>query len=370
MKYEIDFIGLKKQTKDALAVSFRYFDVRLQRFVVGVYDGGLKDYGTMLREHLNTYYFANDTYPFIDYVICSHPDQDHASGLTEILDHFNVGTLVMNRPWLYIDELFPMVSDGRITKNSLEQRLRKQFPYVSELESLADEKGIEIQEGFQGCKIGDRLTILSPDKEFYLRLIEESKQELLTESSKTQSDEQSKGKSPLSSLGKAVQTMLETWTRELLREDVTTSPENESSIVLLGDMEEQKFLLTGDAGVRGLGAAADYAENNICSLKDVDFQQIPHHGGRDNVSPSILNRIVGKCISEGVPATKIAVASVAAGSDHPRKMVVNAYIRRGARVYTTGSNSLWHHFGEMPERKGWESAKKLEFTREVESWDD
>ena len=24
--------------------------------------------------------------PLIDYVICSHPDQDHASGLTEILN--------------------------------------------------------------------------------------------------------------------------------------------------------------------------------------------------------------------------------------------------------------------------------------------
>ena len=360
MKYEIDFMGINQKTQNADAISFRYYDDSLRRFVVGVYDGGLKDYGAALKDHLNKYYFNGMTNPTIDYVICSHPDQDHASGLTEIIDNFNVGTLIMNRPWLYIDELYPKVSDGRITKPSLERRLRESYSYIDELESLAIEKGIDIQEGFQGTKIGNNLTVLSPSKEFYIQL--------LVESSKTPLQE--KADSLFTLVVKAVKNALESWTSELIREDVETSAENESSIILFGDMEDEKFLLTGDGGIRALEAAADYAENNICSLKEVGVHQIPHHGGRHNVSPSILNRIVGGIVPKGTAATKTAIVSVAVGSDHPKKMVTNAYIPRGAKVYEARDKVLQHHCGDMPQRDGWSSANTLEFSEEVEDWND
>ena len=360
MKYEIDFLGINQKSQDADAISFRYYDDILHRFVVVVYDGGLKTYGTALKDHLNAFYFKGESEPLIDYVICSHPDQDHASGLTEILNNFNVGTLVMNRPWLYIDELFPLVSDGRITKASLERRLHESYPYIDELESLAVENGITIQEGFQGTTIDSKLTILSPSKEFYLQL--------LAESSKTPLQE--KADNLFAFVVKAVKNALESWTNELIREDVETSAENESSIIILGDMEEEKFLLTGDAGIRALKSAAGYAEGNICSLKEIDVHQIPHHGGRHNVSPSILNRIVGSIIPKGTTATKTAIVSVAVGSDHPKKMVTNAYIRRGANVYEARDKVLRQHYGDMPKREGWKSANALEFSEEVEDWND
>jgi len=360
MKYEIDFIGINQKTKNADAISFRYYDDSLQRFVVGVYDGGLKDYGIALKNHLNQYYFSGVANPIIDYVICSHPDQDHASGLTEIIDNFTIGTLIMNRPWLYIDELFPKIDDGRITKTSLERRLRESYPYIDELESLATEKEIDIQEGFQGTNIGDSLTILSPSKEFYLQL--------LVESSKTPLQEKADGLFEL--VIKAVKNALESWTSELIREDVETSAENESSIIILGDMKDEKFLLTGDGGIRALESAADYAEENICSLKEIKVHQIPHHGGRHNVSPSILNRIVGSITPKGTAATKTAIVSVAVGSDHPKKMVTNAYIRRGAEVYEARDKVLQHHYGDMPQRDGWGSANALEFSEKVEDWND
>lgn len=141
---------------------------------MGVYDGGLTEYGVALKEHLRKYYFNNDPNPKIDYVICSHPDQDHAVGLTEILENFEVGMLVMNRPWLYVDELFPKVYDGGVTKASLEKRLRESYPYADALETLAKDKGIPIQEGFQGTDIDGHLTILSPSRDFYLQLLVES----------------------------------------------------------------------------------------------------------------------------------------------------------------------------------------------------
>lgn len=360
MRYEIDFLGLRKETKDADAICFRYYDEILQRYVVGVYDGGLTEYGVELKEHLLKYYFNNDPNPKIDYVICSHPDQDHAIGLAEILKNFKVGVLVMNRPWLYVDELFPKVYDGRITKTSLERRLRESYLYADVLEALAKGKGIPIREGFQGTDIDRHLTILSPSREFYLQL--------LVESSKTPLREDAHNL--LAYMVNKIKSAFETWTNELIRENVETSAENESSIVVLGDMGEERFLLTGDAGIRALGAAADYAETNIYSLQTVNVQQIPHHGGRHNVSPSILNRVVGRIVPEGTPPTKTAIVSVAAGTDHPKKMVVNAYIRRGANVCEARTSTLQHHHGNMPSREGWDIAETLKFSKEVEDWQD
>lgn len=360
MRYELDFIGIKDGAKDADAICFRYYDYAQGRFVVGVYDGGLQSHGVALCEHLNTYYFSEGAAPFIDYVICSHPDQDHASGLIEILENFPVRRLFMNIPWLYVDELYSKVADKRITKDSLERSLRDSYPYIDQLETLAREKGIAVKEGFQGTMVGNQFTILSPSKDFYLQL--------LAESSKTPLQESAGGR--FTSLVENFKTKIESWFYELLRNNVRTSAENESSIIILGDMEEEKFLLTGDAGVRALECAANYAESNICSLKEVLIHQIPHHGGRHNVSPTILNRIVGDIIAKGTTTGKIAIVSVADGSDHPRKMVTNAYIRRGVRVYETRCNTFCHSYGDMPVRLGWGSAVADRFSEEVEDWDD
>lgn len=354
MKYELDFIGIEEHSKDADAICFRYYDNILKRYVVVVYDGGLQKYGEALTEHLKKYYFQGESNPTIDYVICSHPDQDHASGLTEILHNFSVKKLIMNRPWLYIDELYK-ISDKKIIPKTLEDRLKEDYPYIKALEDIANEKNIKIEEGFQGNKITSNLTILSPSKNFYLRQILESHKTPLN--------------SKFKSIKESICSLIESWTNELLREDVNTSPENESSIIVLGDMESEKFLLTGDAGLLALNAAADYAESYIHDLKAVKFYQIPHHGGRHNVSTKLLNRIVGETKPKNCTFDKTAFVSVAANSDHPRKMVTNAFIRRGVKVYETRNKTLCHHSIDMPTRAGWINANNLVFSDKVENWE-
>ena len=360
MKYEIDFIGIDEETTNADAICFRFYSDSLQRYVVGVYDGGTQTYGEALTKHLNKYYFANAENPTIDFVICSHSDQDHASGLATILENFEVSNLVMNRPWLYIDEIFDKVTDGRITKQSLETRLRESYPYIDNLEKIANEKGIKIYNAFEGVEIFDKLKILSPSKEFYLNLLVESNKTPLSEQASVNIFKQIK---------ESLLNALESWTNELLHEDVTTSAENETSVVLLGNMDEESFLLTGDAGVRALGAAIDYATSIGIDLQNVKFQQIPHHGGRHNVSPSVLDRLVGPRIDESDVPSKTAFVSVAKGSDHPKKMVVNAYIRRGAKVYEARTYTLWHH-RNTPARDDFHSVDSLEFSEQVEDWED
>jgi beta-lactamase superfamily II metal-dependent hydrolase len=361
MNYEIDFIGIPEETGDADAICFRYYDNKLGRYRVFVYDGGTENYGEALKEHLNTYYFSGERNPVIDAVICSHPDQDHASGLSVILENFTVKRLYMNRPWLYIDEIFEYVDDERITKQSLEQRLRKAYPYVDALEELANKKGISIETAFQGSEITDNLYIFSPSEDFFL--------EKIVASQKTPLKEDANGLAAIFSRAKkSIQAAFESWTHELLREDVETSAENEMSVVLLGDMEQEFFLLTGDVGIEGLNKTMDYTDSLDLDIKKVSFYQIPHHGGRHNISPSVLNRLIGKKLPEETEPTKKAFVSVAKNSDHPKKMVVNAFIRRGVKVFKTNGYTV-HHFRGTPSRN-WGSAVHLEFSNEVENWDD
>lgn len=125
MAYEIDFIGVGDEVKkDADAITIRWKDDNGD-YKIAVYDGGLQAHGDKMVEHLNEYYFSDSTDKVIDCVICSHSDLDHASGLKRILEEFEVKKLYMNRPWLYIDDVWDSVSDGRITKESLCERLKK-----------------------------------------------------------------------------------------------------------------------------------------------------------------------------------------------------------------------------------------------------
>jgi beta-lactamase superfamily II metal-dependent hydrolase len=361
MNYEIDFIGIQEETGDADAICFRYYDDSCGRYRVFVYDGGTQKYGEALKEHLYNYYFQGIQSPVIDAVICSHPDQDHASGLSIILENFAVRQLYMNRPWLYIDEIFDNVDDDRITKKSLEQRLHEAYPYVDTLEKLANEMNIPIKDAFQGILITNNLCILSPSKEFFL--------EKLIASQKTPLTEDSSGLAKVFSyIKKSIQVVFETWTQELLCEDVETSAENEMSVVLLGDMKQEMFLLTGDVGIEGLKETIDYTDSRNFDIKNVSFYQIPHHGGRHNVSPSVLNRLIGQKLLMGPEPTKAAFVSVAKNSDYPQKMVVNAFIRRGIKVFKTDGNPLSHPKG-TPARN-WGDAVCLEFSNEVEDWDD
>ena len=44
------------------------------------------------------------------------------------------------------------------------------------------------------------------------------------------------------------------------------------------------------------------------------FLQIPHHGGRHNVSPSILDRLIGEIVDEDETIGKTAFVSVVSSS--------------------------------------------------------
>lgn len=380
MAYEIDFIGVgaDKATKDADAICLRWKNGNTifgtQAYKIGVVDGGFEAHGDAMVKHMNRYYFddvdgnKDIDEKIIDFMVITHPDQDHTIGLKKVLDNFNVKKIYLNRPWLYVDDLFEKVNDGRITKDSLTRRLREKYKTIADIEDIAEGQDIPIYDAFEGSYVEDKILILSPSKQFYLDLLVESEKTPLQGSSELQQD--GMFSKMVKRTKKLVLNLLETWDFETLREGETTSAENETSVILRGIIDGSGFLLTGDAGIRALDKAMDYMElvgENIQS--DISFYQIPHHGGRHNVSPSILDRMLGEKVKKGNTRDKTALASVAKDSDHPLKMVTNAYIRRGVNTYKTEGNVICHHNGDMPGRN-WTTSKQIEFSDYVEEWDD
>ena len=85
--------------------------------------------------------------------------------------------------------------------------------------------------------------------------------------------------------------------------------------------------------------------------------------------PTVLNAILGPIQAEGSASRFEAFVSAPAEDDtHPRKIVLNAFMRRGGRIIATqGSAKIY--YGGFPQRDGYVSATPLEFSTKVEEYD-
>ena len=144
------------------------------------------------------------------------------------------------------------------------------------------------------------------------------------------------------------------------------------SVVQFAQFGTHKIVLTADAGCDGLNEAADYAPNVGLFLPGgITRFQVPHHGGRHNVSTALLNRWFGEPLAQPLPAgtgTFTAVVSAARDDDaHPKKAVVRGFIHRGAKVISTDDgNGVKSVFWNSPQRTGWSAATPLSYPNEME----
>jgi beta-lactamase superfamily II metal-dependent hydrolase len=261
----------------------------------------------------------------IDALVFSHTDKDHTEFGAELINSsVKINCLYLLNPWLHLENLFPKLSDGRITLNSLTARLAGEYRYVQAIIHAAEKRNIPIQQPFQGAKIGNH-RVLSPSKTLY--------EKLLQETSKTPNID--------SEVVKAINTSKwreETFEKELLDEHANTSAENEMSLVISLNLGGTKILLTGDAGERGLMEAIDYTRGSELQLDLHSIVQIPHHGSRHNLTPALMNYLFGPKKKNKSSQTAF-VSARGIGDVHPHGSVVNAVIRRGGEVFVGGGSS-------------------------------
>lgn len=362
MGIEIDFLAVGDASKSGDAIAIRFGNLhgaRKEQMVITI-DGGTKDSGQKLVDHIKTHFGTTS----VNIAFLSHPDGDHASGVSEILENLTVNQVVMHRPWTHSKAIHGLFDDDRTTPNSISERSRENLAAAHAIEQLALTKGIEIVEPFTGIKTDNgSIRILGPTQDYYRELLTrfDYMPELI--------EAKEASFSIFNAAAKAIKWVAERWDQDLLvePEEDATSPENNSSMILLITTDDGKqYLFTGDAGVPALSRALDYADQQRIDLSKLTFIQTPHHGSKRNIGPSVLNRLFGgiKPLGTADKTTFISAAKEGAPK-HPNKRVTNAFLRRGVKTFVTAGNSICHS-DNAPSRAGWTAAPTIPFHNQVE----
>ncbi|MGY6125995.1 ComEC/Rec2 family competence protein [Paraburkholderia strydomiana] len=353
-RYELDFLPVDTdKSGDAIAIRYTINGTT----GIHVVDGGYLETGDALVDHVATHYGVTH----IDHVVLTHPDQDHANGLRKVLENCSVGTLWINRPWLYAEQLIDRFETYE-SVDALRRKLRSVYSATAALEDIANERGIPIKAPLQGAQIGP-FHVLAPSTARYANLIVESDKtpEAVNESIYDAIvGEVRKAFKVASNLVKAA------WGAETFPVHGTSS-ENEMSVVQYAFINKRRILLTGDAGREALAEAADYAPSVGLTLPGVYEFQVPHHGGRHNVDTETLDRWLGPRLASTPTSTSWrAVCSASKGDDHhPRKVVIRAMLHRGAWFGATEGRSICLSSGIS--RPGWTSIPQVAYPPEQEA---
>ena len=296
-------------------------------------------------------------------MVSTHADQDHINGLDVVLDELHIRELWIHKPWEHNRGLSRKFADGRVTDHSLGERLRRNLDAASNLVDTAAGRDIHIIEPFAGTSLYNRgeFVVLGPTTGYYESLIpgfegmptaKRSLEETLS--------------SFTGSVTRTLRRFVTTWGRDGLDDEDTTSAENNSSVITQLTVQGYRLLFTGDAGITALAHAADHLASHF-NEAELRFVQIPHHGSRRNVGPTILSRLVGRPLpreqSRGV--TAIASTSKKGEPRHPRKAVMNAFTHRGVYALATRGSTMCHSY-DAPARPGWSKVSREPYHWEYE----
>lgn len=359
MGYEVDFIpdGEGERGGEAIAIRLGNLSGQRSEYAVIVIDGGSKDTGKALVEHIKKFYGTEQ----VDLVISTHPDADHSSGLSVVLEELDVRLLWMHRPWEHAQDIKDSFKNGRITTQGLKETIKKALEDAHDLEEIANKKNpkIPIVEPFsESFTDGSKpLLVLGPSQEYYEKLLPNYRE------TPEPKENASLLKMAAAVIKEAVNWVAESWGAETLTDPQPneTSAENNSSVITLLQSGNDKLVFMGDAGVEAISAAIAKAAGLGIDLKKASFVHVPHHGSKHNMGPTMLNALVGQKLS-AQQSTKISIVSAPQKGDpkHPSRKVVNAFKRRGVQVFATKGTKIWHHSADAPAR-GWGNATELPF---------
>jgi len=362
MPYEVDFLpfAADQRSGDAIALRFGNLSGRRTEQTVVVIDGGFTETGERLVQHINRFYATNR----VDLVVSTHPDADHASGLEVVVEKMEVGELWLHRPWNHTQDIAKMFQDGRVTDLSVEEKIRKALQDVRDIERIALRKKIPIVEPFTGLSDATKsLIVMGPTLEYYDSLLPDFR---CTPQAKT-SNLMKMLKGISEGAIEAVKTVFESWDYETLSDTGDpTSAENNSSVILLLSVDGRNLLFSADAGIPALSQAAEILEAINVIPNNLKFIQVPHHGSRRNVGPTILNRLLGPKRTADVDVVSAFVSAKVDGlPKHPARKVTNAFRRRGAPVRGSNGQTMthWHN---APARAGWRPLTPIPMHSEVD----
>lgn len=276
----------------------------------------------------------------IDHVVASHSDHDHAGGLVPLLDE---EVFTLDHGWMHIPERH---ADTQAIRKALAEtsdltlsgRIVASLDDANKLLEAFQNRGIEPDEPFQGQSVGP-LTCIGPSEDFYEELLDQFRDRDKLKSLDQRLEKVRAGETMLAQ----VQGKAEEWP-----DQPETSAENNTSTIMEVSWEDDRVLLTADAGVAALEHADGYR-----SLAGVHMVQACHHGSRFNLTDEWIEKF----------GASYAYISAPGKNGHPAQCVVRAFQKRGAPVYSThyppSRRAKRKSYGEVPE-DGWKEGIPLD----------
>jgi len=278
MLYEIDFLPVGDGGSFGDAICLRYSADHGRNWYVGVIDGGTQVSGESLCDHIKKYYHTDN----INFLVCTHPDKDHTSGLSSVFENFSIDQVMMHCPWDYVDYIYDYVSDGRVTKERLRKKMIEDYPCAYKIYELASQNDIPIFHAFSDNQNHGipYLTIAGPSSSFYLKQLLNFR--AITDFTEAVFKYTGLLKGLMETAKKAINRISETRDDEKLVASApdATSSEKNSGIILLFDFKGKRKLFAGDAGAPALEHAADYLERQAIVPQDFSLIQSPQHGSK------------------------------------------------------------------------------------------
>ncbi|MGK9274363.1 hypothetical protein KXR83_25530 [Williamsia muralis] len=361
MGFEIDLLPVGNESKGGDAIALRYgnLDGHRDEQTVIVIDGGYQDDGAALVEHLDRYYDTNH----VDLVVSTHPDRDHIAGLSTVLTELSVGALLMHVPERH-DPFFGHQSSFEQKTAAVGETFAKSLTQAEDLYDLAQRRGIEVLEPFADTLPTpiDGFRILGPTWSYYETLLDEMRgRDVLAGSLSAREMALKTAKGPIGTSHEDLHT-------EILSEQSETSASNNSSVISMLEIDGRRILFTGDAGDEALRPVVDRLVQDGIAPGGLTFVQVPHHGSRKNVTPTLLDDLLGDITSTQRGHAYASVPLKNPEHRHPAKQTLNAFRRRGFPVIST-AGSTKRFFHGAPDR-GWSKTTALPLYDQVERFAD
>lgn len=349
--YEIEFIAVGEGSKSGDAIVASWVEASGIRRIV-VIDGGYQTTGEKVVKLVHDRFGTH----FIDLIFSTHPDEDHTNGLVVVLEECTVSELLMHQPWNHGIAGASLYA-GRFADRGLRVEAMKSLDAVRITAEQALETDVTVNEPFSGDTRFDGIVeILGPTPAFY---------ESLLPGFRAAGASTSVVSGILSKAGNLATIVRESLDVETLTDAGETSAENDSSAIVQLNFNGQRVMLTGDAGIPALEGAADYLDLTYRGPDSLRLIQVPHHGSKRNVGPTVLDRLLGTKLGYDTTIRPAVVSAAPDGAPkHPARQVTNAFRRRGTPVYPTqGSNIRLDYNAPLA---GWSAATPLPLYTEVE----
>lgn len=292
-------------------------------------DGGKKSDADTITERIKGLGFTH-----IDYVINTHPHDDHAGGLVDIVKNTSLtfGEVWMHQSWTHIDTTAICDLLGRNSALKVLDKFERSLATQIDLANACNSRGIPVFEPFAGDTIG-AFKVIGPTNDFYLNCLAR-----FNDVTSVKQWNEYLNTRPVTTLLNA------SMSEEGELGDVT-SPENESSVIMLLEHENQKFLFCGDAGCGAFGDIND--RHQAGEIKEVHWMQAPHHGSRNNLWPELI---------KWMNPDRVWI-SCKGSAKHPSRKLVNFFKKEcNSKVYASHypkpNNRTWIRSsrGTVPDR--------------------